>query len=214
MNRRLFWVHKYDEISLLSFFFSSFPFLDTHSIGRWTAKIEVFWLASTRHFPTPVAINTRPPPPPPPGPCGLGTHQRCDTRYRCIQNTPQVHGGSEHNCLHLGFFIFIQIKTYGMRPDACLHRLPIPKYECTHTSIPILHCPSTAPFIDVLNPPEILPYYVLPLWFQQLPWKFLLTSLRMHWRMAVDLHKYYFRYIVSYLVNIYIYFMFPEIKTA
>ena len=43
-------------------------------------------------------------------------------------------------------------------------------------------------------------------------WKFLLYILGIV--MAVDLHKYYFRYIVSYLVNIYIYFMFPEIKTA
>jgi hypothetical protein len=32
--------------------------------------------------------------------------------------------------------------------------------------------------------------------------------------MAVDLHKYYFRYIVSYLVNIYVFFVFPEIETA
>ena len=32
--------------------------------------------------------------------------------------------------------------------------------------------------------------------------------------MAVDLHKYYFHYIVSYLVNIYVFFVFPEIEMA
>ena len=32
--------------------------------------------------------------------------------------------------------------------------------------------------------------------------------------MAVDLHKYYFRYIVRIFGYIYVIFVFPEIKTA
>ena len=32
--------------------------------------------------------------------------------------------------------------------------------------------------------------------------------------MAVDLHKYYFRYIVRIFGYIYVFFVFPEIKTA